>query len=138
MFTSNVPVTQSEAGEMLEFFSAKKSQLINAHKDVFKKLNEYDTMIEKLSNVIKSDVLKYPKGGSWNQRIKYVLTVNPAGLTSRQIVDSIADIEGIEKKSDKWKDIYKGVAPSLSSGDKIYGKDLNKEGNTVYTLLSLI
>lgn len=135
MISTNLSVTQAEAREMLDFFANKKTKLIQDNKQIFSKLDEYEGMITKLTKIISSNDSVYPAGSSWNTRIRYVLGLNPKGLTSKQIVDAIAIYEDIEKGSDAWKDIYKGVAPSLSAGDKIYRKIPNTEGNTVYSLL---
>lgn len=120
---------------MLEFFSNKKVSLIAANKPIFDKLAEYDNMLTKLNGIIHSDGLVYPKDGSWNQKIKFILSINQEGLKIREIVDAVANYEGAAKGSGKWTEIYKGVAPSLSAGDKLYQKITNEEGGAIYKLI---
>ncbi len=135
----NLTVSPNEVGELVEFYKLKRVELVDANRPVFNKLKEIDNMIAKLSQLSKNseEDTKYPANGSWNQRIRFVLSNDLVGfgMTSREIVDAIAEAEGVEKGSDKWKDIYKGVAPSLSAGGKIYSKKPNKDGNTIYNLI---
>lgn len=135
MTSINLNVTPSQAGAMLEFFSSQRTELINNNREIFSKLNDIDSMIDKLKGISNMSTPQYPAGKSWNQRIKYVLGMHPDGLTAREIVDAIAQIEGIPLVGDQWKEVYKGVAPSLSTGGKMYSKRENKNGNNVYTLV---
>jgi hypothetical protein len=135
MYSTNLSVTPADAKGMLEYFGDKKSQLIKDNPQVFKKLAEYQAMIDKLGAIVNTNTPQYPSGLSWNQRIKYILTLNPKGLTTREVVDAIADQEGIAHAGEEWKSIYKGVAPSLSAGEKLYRKRVNEDGKKVFTLI---
>jgi hypothetical protein len=128
-------ITPDGALEMLEYFIFKKKNLEDEYRKVFDKLEEYNTMIIKLQDILASRSKKdYPLGGSWNQKIHFFLLDDGIGLTARQITQKIINIEGLEHEEEKK--IYSSVAPTLSAGftTGIYERYPNERNEYVYNI----
>lgn len=122
----SLEVTQSEAREMLVYFKSRKSDIIKANEAIFIKLNELDGSIAKLEAILNSQGARYPIDGSWNQKIRYILNSYPDGLQTKQVVDAIMQVE--HRNADERKNVYSGVAPSISAGVGVLYTRIEIEG----------
>jgi hypothetical protein len=127
-------ISKSEASELLEFYTMKRSRLLKEHEEIFNKVNEYTAQINSLRKLMVDDSDSYPKGGSWNQKIQFVLRDALDGLAAREITMKIVELEKA-RTEEETKRIYNSVSPTLSTGvGSTYDRKTNYNGEFVYVL----
>jgi len=127
-------ITQQEAPELLEFYSLKRARLIQENSAIFNKLNEYNAQIISLRKLINDESDDYPLGGSWNQKIQFVLRNEIEGLSVREISAKIAELEKV-RGAEEIKRISNSVSPTLSMATgPIYDRRTNQNGEFIYSI----
>lgn len=146
-------VSGDEALEFIEFIDSKKKKLMAEYPDVFNKLREYDSQINKLMSaalkagafpptgaptIVIQESFGYPKNGSWNQKIQFFLQ-NGKQHTAREIKDLVIKYDEVAPWDDKdMKRVGIGIAASLSTGATkeriIYKRVENEKGDYLYSL----
>ena len=62
-----------EAKDLLDFYVTKRLWYIQQHRSIFDTCDSYTKKIEQLNAIINPPLSAYPKEGSWNSRIHYIL-----------------------------------------------------------------
>lgn len=137
-------LTKDDAKILLDSYSKKKQELQA-------ELSRVTARMQEVSRILKGDVVRpspavqepllplvagdgYNTGWTWSQKIKYMMEKLNKPVTTKEIVDSLGEIDA--KYKEDRETAVKSVSATLSSGSKngIYIKTLSERNENQYEL----
>lgn len=142
-------LTEEDAKLLLEVYSDQLDDFRKQHRSVFTAYENLTNKVEQLKKFLAppgSEQLKiyppnYPVGGSWNDKIIYVLMhdedISLMGMaTANELSSIIAKIEWINEDSEQFKKLKSSVYATLSASFKNgkYKRAQMKDGDYLYSI----
>lgn len=142
-------LTEQDAKLLLEVYSDQLEDFRRQHRSVFITYENLTNKVEQLKKFLTppdTEQLKiyppnYPVGGSWNDKIGYILQwdehiVLMGSATANEISSRIAEIEWINEDTEQFKKLKSSVYATLSASFK-NGKYLRSQMNNGDYLYSI-
>ena len=142
-------LTEDDAKLLLEVYSDQLEDFRKKHRSVFITYENLTNKVEQLKKILaphepiqpKIYPPNYPVGGSWNDKIVYILkhdeNIALMGMaTANELSSRIAEIEWINEDTEQFKKLKSSVYDTLSASFK-NGKYLRaqmKDGDYLYSI----